>query len=254
MRKHLIWVLGLVVALASVGIASIASAAPNTQSITAKIKPKKRPSSTRVPISLDVNVFATNPTNPQQIPFATKLALVDFDKDVKFQQKGYPTCDPTQFGSQSTTQDVKAACPDSIVGSGTATVLLKSGPGLPPLTVHAQTIGANVKGNKVLLHSYTQEAGGVPLVGSFVKSTGGSKYGTMLSTPVPPLAGGQGVISQFELKTDKIAYTNQGKHLAIVSAKCSSKKLDFQARFTDDQTPANTAVGHTTAKCKPKGH
>ena len=238
MRKHLIWVLGLVVVFATVGIAS---AAPNTQSIVAKIAQKKRPSSTRVPISLDVNVFAT------------KLALVDFDKDVKFQQKGYPTCDPTQFGSQSTTQDVKSACPDAIVGSGTATVILKSGPGLPPLTVHAQTIGANVKGNKVLLHSYTQEAGGVPLVGSFVKSTGGSKYGQMLSTPVPPLAGGQGVISQFELKADKTVYRFKGKKLAIVSAKCSSKKLDFQARFTDDQTPPNTAVGHTTAKCKKKG-
>jgi hypothetical protein len=250
MRKHLIWVLGLVVALASIGAASLASAAVNNQQITAKITPKKRSKTQRVPISIDVNVFATNPTNPQQVPNPTTLALVDFDKDVKFQQKGYPTCDPSQFGSQSTTDDVKAACPDAIVGSGTATVLLKSGPGLPPLTVHAKTIGANVKGNKVLLHSYTQEAGGVPLVGSFKKSTGGSKYGQMLSTPVPPLAGGSGVISQFELKTDKIAYKNKGKKLAIVSAKCSSKKLDFQARFTDDQ--GQTATGHTTNACKPK--
>jgi hypothetical protein len=250
MRKHLIWVLGLVVALASIGLASMASAAVNTQQITAKITPKKRSKTQRVPISIDVNVFATNPTNPQQVPNPTTLALVDFDKDVKFQQKGYPTCDPSQFGSQSTTDDVKAACPDAIVGSGTATVLLKSGPGLPPLTVHAKTIGANVKGNKVLLHSYTQEAGGVPLVGSFKKSTGGSKYGQMLSTPVPPLAGGSGVISQFELKTDKIAYKHNGKKLAIASAKCSSKKLDFQARFTDDQ--GQTAVGHTTNKCKGK--
>ncbi len=250
MRKHLIWVLGLVVALASVGAASLASAAVNSQSITAKIAPKKRSKTKRVPISLDVNVFATNPGNPQAVPNATTLALVDFDKDVKFQQKGYPTCDPSQFGSQSTTDDVQSACPDAIVGSGTATVILKSGPGLPPLTVHAKTIGANVKGNKVLLHSYTQEAGGVPLVGSFKKSTGGHKYGQMLSTPVPPLAGGSGVISQFELKTDKIAYKHNHKKLAIVAAKCSSKKLDFQARFTDDQ--GQTAVGHTTAKCKKK--
>ncbi|MCA1843839.1 MAG: hypothetical protein LC792_11775, partial [Actinobacteria bacterium] len=110
----------------------------------------------------------------------------------------------------------------------------------------------NVKGNKLLLHSYTQQAGGVPLVGSFKKSTGGPKYGQMLSTPVPPLAGGQGVISQFELKADKTVYKFKGKKLAIVSAKCSSKKLDFQARFTDDQSPPNTAVGHTTAKCTKK--
>jgi hypothetical protein len=250
MRKHLIWVLGVVVALASVGIASIASAAPNTQSITVKIKPAKLPKTTRAPISIAVNTFSTNPSNPQQIPFATKLALVDFDKNVKFQQKGYPTCDPSQFGSQSTTQDVKAACPDSIIGSGTATVIIKSGPGLPPVTVHGQTIGANVKGNKLLLHTYTQQAGGVPLVGSFIKSTGGSKYGQTLSVPVPPLAGGQGVISQFALKADKISYKNKGKKLAIISSNCKHKSMSFQARFTDDQ--GQTATGTTTAKCKRK--
>jgi hypothetical protein len=250
MRKHLIWVLGLVVALASVGIASIASAAPNTQSIVTKVKPTKLPKKTRAPISIDDNVFGTNPSNPQGIPNPTTLALVDFDKNVLFQQKGYPTCDPSQFGSQSTTDDVKAACPDSIIGSGTATVLLKSGPGLPPLTVHGQTIGANVKGHKVLLHTYTQEAGGVPLVGTFKKSTGGSKYGQMLSVPVPPLAGGQGVITQFELKTKKIAYKHNGKKLAIVSSNCKHKSMSFQARFTDDQ--GQVATGTSTVKCKRK--
>jgi hypothetical protein len=251
MRKHLIWVLGLMVAFATVAFASFASAAVNTQEITAAVTPKKLPKSERAPISLNVNVFATNPGNEQQIPNPTTLALVDFDKDLKFQQKGYPTCDPTQFGSQSTVQDVKDACPDSVVGSGTATVVLKSGPGLPPLTVHAETVGANVKGNKVLLHSYTKEAGGVPLVGSFKKSTGGSKYGQMLSTPVPPLAGGAGVITQFQLKTKKISYKKGKKKLAIVSSKCSHKKLSFQARFTDDQN--QVATGTDTAKCKKKG-
>jgi hypothetical protein len=251
MRKHLIWVLGLVVALGSVAIASIASAVPNTQEIVATVAPKKLPPKKRAPISLNVNVFATNPGNAQQIPNPTTLALVDFDKDVKFQQKGYPTCDPSQFGSQSTTQDVKDACPDAIVGSGTATVVLKSGPGLPPLTVHAETVGANVKGDKVLLHSYTKEAGGVPLVGVFKKSTGGSKFGEMLSTVVPPLAGGAGVITQFQLKTKKISYKFHGKKLAIVSSKCSDKKLDFQARFTDDQ--GQVATGSSVFKCKKKG-
>jgi hypothetical protein len=247
MRKHLVWVLASAVALLClvVGIASPAIArdpnSTNVQQIAVKVKPKKLPKNTRVPISIDVNVTATNPTGT---PNATSLALVDFDKAVKFQQKGYPTCDPSQFGSQTTTQDVKTACPDSIVGSGTSTVALGS------LTVHAQTIGANVKGNKVLLHSYTQEAGGVPLVGSFVKSNGGSKYGQELSTPVPPLAGGAGVITQFELLTNKIAYKHNGKKLAIVSAKCNDKKLDFQARFTDEY--GHTAVGTDTVPCKQK--
>ena len=250
MRKHLVWVLGLVVALATFGIAAIASGAPNDQKIVNNVKPKKLPKKEFKPISLDTNVFATNPGNPQGIPNPTTLAKVDFDKDVKIQQKGYPTCDPSQFGSQSTTQDVKDACPDAIVGSGTATVILKSGPGTPPLTVHAQTVAANVKGKKILLHSYTQEAGGVPLVGSFIKSDGGSKYGQELSVPVPPLAGGQGVIAQFAVNTKKLTYRFHGKKLRYASSSCKDKKIRFQARFTDDQ--GNVATGTATQKCKQK--
>jgi hypothetical protein len=249
MRKHLLWVLALVVALVctAIGIASPAGArspsTTNVQSIVVKVKPKKLPKNERVPISIDVNVFAKSPDGTT--PNATSRALVDFDKNVKFQQKGFPTCNPDQFGSQSTTQDVKSACPDAIVGSGSATVDLGALTG-----IHADTIGAAVKGNKVLLHSYTQQAGGVPLVGKFKKSTGGKKYGQTLDTIVPPLAGGAGVLTQFQLKTDKISYPYKHKKRAIVSAKCKHKKMRFQARFTDEF--GHTAVGKTTVKCKPK--
>jgi hypothetical protein len=248
MRKHLIWVLGLAVALAFAGVAA---GAANTQSITGKVTPKKLPKKSKAPVALSINVSSTNPSNPQAIPNATTLAKVDFDKDIKVQQKGLPTCDATQFGSQSTTQDVKQACPDAIIGSGSATILLRSGPGAPPLTVHAQTVAANVKGNKILLHSYTQEAGGVPLVGSFIKSDGGSKYGQELSVPVPALAGGQGVITQFGVNTKKLTYKFHHKTLSYASASCKDKKIQFQARFTDDQ--GNVAKGTSTQKCKQKG-
>jgi hypothetical protein len=250
MRKHLIWVLGLVVAAASVYLVSLASAAPNTQSIVAKVKPTKMPKKTRVPISMDVNVFATNPTNPNQIPNPTTHSLVDFDKDILIQAKGFPTCDPSQFGAASTTQDVKQQCGDAVTGSGTATVVVPTGPSTPPLTINAQTVGAAVKGNKILLLSYNSLSGGQPLLGQFKKSTGGSKYGITLDVPVPPLAGGTAVLTQFELFTNKITYKKGKKKLAIVSARCSHKKLQWQARFTDNQ--GNLATGTTTQKCKAK--
>jgi hypothetical protein len=58
------------------------------------------------------------------------------------------------------------------------------------------------------------------------------------------------VLTQFELKTDKIAYNYKGKKRAIVSAECKHKKMHFQARFTDEF--GHTAVGKTTVKCKAK--
>jgi hypothetical protein len=249
MRKHLIWVLGVMVAIGSVVAAGLAIAAPNTQSIVAKTAPKKVPKKERVGISLDVNVFAENPTNPQQVPFPTTNAKVDFDKNLFFQQKGYPTCDPNQFGSSTTTQDVKDECGDAVIGDGSATVQVPTSAGTPPVTVKADVVAANVKGNKVLLHSQNPLSGGQPLVGQ-LKKTGGT-YGTTLDVDVPPLAGGAAVITQFQTKIDKVVYRNNGKKLAIVSANCKDKTQDFRARFTDNQ--GQLATGTTTYKCKRKG-
>jgi hypothetical protein len=253
MRKHLIWVLGLAVAVSSVVLASFAFAAPNTQTIEGKLGKKKLPPDKRVAISMTTDVSSTNPSNPNQIPFPTTFARVDFDKDIKIQQKGYPTCDVSQFGAASTTQDVKDECGDSIVGSGDATIKVPTATGAPPLTVEAETIGANVAGHKILLHSYNSLSGGQPLLGTFVKSPNsvGPKYGTTLNVPVPPLAGGTAVITAFGLVSDKIAYNNGGKRLAIISSKCSDKKINFQARFTDDQ--GQLASGTDTFKCKKAG-
>jgi hypothetical protein len=250
MRKHLIWVLGLAVAVGSVVLANFAFAAPNTQVITNKVAPKKLPPDKRVPVSQDTNVFATNPSNANQIPNPTTNAKVDFDKDIKFQQKGFPTCDTSGFGAATTIQDVRDECSDSVIGSGSATVKVPTATGAPPLTVAADVIAANVKGNKILLHSYNSLSGGQPLIGQLSKEHKGP-YGTLLNVDVPPLAGGTAVITQFQTKIDKVVYRHNGKRLSIISASCSDKKLKAQARFTDNQ--GQLAVGTVTQKCKKKG-
>jgi hypothetical protein len=249
MRKHLIWVLGLVVAVGSVVAAGLAIAAPNIQTITVTVAGKKLPKKERKPISLDTNVSATNPGNANQIPNPTTNAKVDFDANIHFQQKGYPTCDPDQFGSSTTTQDVKDECGDAAIGDGSATVVVPTATGAPPVTVKADVVAANVKGNKVLLHSQNPLSGGQPLIGQLSK-TGGT-YGTTLNVPVPPLAGGAAVITQFQTKIDKVAYRHKGKRLAIISSNCKDKTMDFRARFTDDE--GQLATGTDTFKCKRKG-
>jgi len=252
MRKHLVWGLGVGVAI-SVMAAGVAGAAPNTQSIEVKVKPQKGPKNKRLPISLDVNVFATHPadaSNPNGIPHPTTFAKVDFSKNGAFQQKGYPTCDPDQFGSSTTTQDVKDECGDAAIGDGSATVVVPTAPGAPPVTVQADVVAANVAGNKILLHSQNPLSGGQPLVGQ-LKKAGGAKYGLTLNVPVPPLAGGAAVITQFRTKIDKIVYRNNGKRLAIMSANCKDKTADFRARFTDSE--GNVNVGTDVVNCTRTG-
>jgi hypothetical protein len=248
-RKHLFWVLGLAVAVGSVVLASVATAVPNSQTITNKIVPKKLPKTERVPVSQDTNVFSTNSGNANQVPNPTTNAKVDFDKDVSFQQKGFPTCDPSGFGAATQIQDVKDECSDAVIGSGSATVVVPTATGAPPLSVHADVVAANVKGNKILLHSYNSLSGGQPLIGQLSKEHNGP-YGTLLDVDVPPLAGGTAVITQFETKIDKVTYKFKGKKLAIVSSSCKDKKLQAQARFTDNQ--GQLATGKFSQPCKQK--
>jgi hypothetical protein len=246
MRKHLIWALGLAAALVSVGAAS---AAPNTQTITATVSPSKLPKKTKAPVSLLIDVASTNPTNPFQIPNPATLGKVDIDKDLKLQQKGLATCNSSQFGAATTTQQAKSMCGDSLLGSGTAAIQIPSGPAIPPVKISAVVTAFNGKGKTLILHTYNTLSGAQTLVGKLGPSTGGSKYGTTLTVPVPPLAGGTAVVTGFSTKVKK-TYRNKGKKLSYVSSSCKDKKLQFQARFTDNQ--GNVATGTFTQKCKQK--
>jgi hypothetical protein len=250
MRKHLIWVLGLatVAALATVGIAS---AVPNTQNITWTISPSKLPKSgAGAPVSLFTDVSSTNSGNPNQIPNATTLAKVDFDKDIKVQQKGIPTCNYKAFTASTTTAQAKSACGDSQLGGGSAKIQVPTGPSTPPLNIAATITAFNGAGKKLILFSYNSLSGAQTLVGTLGPSTGGGAYGTTLSVTVPALAGGTAVIQEFNTKVKKI-YRFHGKKTSYATATCKDKKLQFQARFTDNQ--GQIATGKSTQKCKQKG-
>jgi hypothetical protein len=254
MRKHLIWLLGLAVALTGVGIAS---AVPNTQLINGEIKPSKLPKKPPAKaVSIFVDVSATNSGNPGQLPNVTTLAKVDFDKDIKLYQKGYPTCDPNQFNAATTTEKAKELCGDAQIGAGSAQALVPSAPGAPPIPVTAIVTAFNGAHKTLVLHTYNQLSGAITLVGQIGRAEGGSPpsgagsgYGTTLTVPVPPLAGGSGLITEFNTKVKK-TYHYRHKKRSIVSSTCKDKKVKYQARFTDDQ--GQTAVGTDVQKCKPK--
>jgi hypothetical protein len=250
MRKHLIWVLGLTgLAVAFIG-ATIAQGVTNTQTITGSVAPKKLPKKTRAPVGVNIDVASTNSGNANNIPNPTTLALVDFDKDIKFQQKGLPTCDPTQFTAATTTQQAKDACSDALIGGGLSKIQVPSTTGGPPINIDATATAFNGAHNTVVLFTYNSLSGAQALIGQLGKdSAAGSAYGTTLTTPVPKLAGGSAVIQDFQTKVKKV-YNHRGKKLSVVNASCKDKKIKFQARFTDDK--GNTAVATSTQKCKQK--
>jgi hypothetical protein len=248
MRKILICVLGLAVAL---GSAAVAMAVPNTQTIDGTVKPKKLPKKGKAaPIKLVVDVSASNSGNPNSVPFPTTRARVDFDKDVKYQQKGYPTCDFSGFSAATTTTAAKDECGDAQIGTGGANVQVPTGAGAPPIQVPAQVTVFNGKGKGIILFTSNTLSGGTVLPGKIKKSDAGGPYGVMLDVTVPPLAGGAAVIQQFDA-TVKKTYRSGGKKRSILSSTCKDKKIKFQARFTDNQ--GQLASGTDTFKCTQKG-
>jgi hypothetical protein len=183
---------------------------------------------------------------------------VDFDKDGAFFQKGLPTCDPTQFTAATTTAQAKTACSDSLVGAGSAKIAVPTTTGAPPINIAAVVTAFNGAHKTIILFSYNTLSGAQTLVGQIGKADPGSppsgagpQYGITLTVPVPPLAGGSAVITEFNTKVKKI-YHYRGKKVSLESSRCGSdKKLSSQARFTDNL--GQVAVGTFTQKCKQKG-
>ena len=245
--KRLVFALSLVVALASVGVAA---AAVNTQTIEGTVTPKKLPASGKAaPIKLKVDVSSTNSGNPNSVPNATTRARVDFDKDIKYQQKGYPTCDTSSFSSATSTAGAKQECGDALIGSGGGLIKVPTAAGAPPVEVTADVTVFNGKGKGIILFTSNSLSGATVLPGKIKKSDAGGPYGVMLDVPVPPLAGGAAVIQQFDATVKKV-YNSGGKRRSILSSTCKDKKIKFQARFTDNV--GQLATGTDVYTCKKK--
>lgn len=248
MRRNMIVVVALVAAIGTVSTVGIASA-ENVQSITAFLKPKKLfKKGKNKTVSLFVDVSTTNTSDPFGTPSPTTLAKVDFDKDIKFDQKGLDTCNPGLFSSSTTTDQAQNLCPSSKVGGGSSQIVVPTAVGSPPLNINATVTAFNGKNHTIILHTYNSVSGATALIGKLGKDkAAGGKYRTTLTVPVPPLAGGSAVISEFQVRIKK-AFRFHGKRRGLVSSTCRDKKIHFQARFTYKDGTSDDA--QDTQKCK----
>ncbi len=251
MRKTLALTLAAALTFAVVGAGQFASA-ENIQSINGKIRPNKLyKKKKRRTVSLFVNVSTTNPSNPFNVPSPTTLAKVDFDKDIKIQNKGLDTCNYNLFTASTTTNQAQNLCGSSKVGGGASTIAVPTGPATPPLFVNATVTAFNATHTRLALHTYNQLSGATTLLGKVRHDKqSGKKYGQTLIVPVPPLAGGTAVITQFNTRVKK-AYKYKHKSKALVSATCKDKKIFFQARFTYKDGTSDDAVYKQKCKQKP---
>jgi hypothetical protein len=224
-------------AVAALGLAGPAWAVNADQTISIKLKPtkagtKKKPANVKITVQTDT-------TPKDAVAFATKQAVIHFDKNLIFNPKKFKTC------SAATIQANEASCPKgSKVGGGTSigTAIGQTS----NLTVTA----FNGPSGKFMLHvtaSTPLQIDGV-IQATLKKDTG--KFGYKLVVPIPdnlqqPVPGVFATLKQFITSTSG---TSKGVPYVGLIGCPSSKKLSFKGDFT--YTDGTSLSATDTVACK----
>jgi len=267
MRKGLILVLAVVVVV--VGAVNAASAVscplsscPGPRGLVATfggtVSPKKLPRNDYVPVT--ANVFGRIATTDGTHPSALRKAVVDIDKDVKINARGYPVCE----GGMRDIRDPHIAeklCGNTILDRGRAEIEIAF-PEQEPIKVASPVTVFNggERGGVVtlLIHAFIP----VPAPTAVVTTVTISRKGAGLHAvaKVPVIAGGSGSLLGFNFKLGK-TYSYKGKKVGYLEAKCPDSvfKLGFpellfrNEALTPGVAPSTTLQGRLAVPCTPYG-
>lgn len=264
MRKNLMLALA-VAAVLSLGVTAIASAVSFTTragnliaTFGGSTSPKKLPKNDYVPVT--TNIFGKIKTSDGTHPSAFREAIVDIDKDVKINVKGYPVCKAGQLTARDT-KAAKRVCGNTVLGSGNAEVEIAFPEQKPILVPSPLTVfNGGEKGGKVtlLIHIFVTVPAPAAVVTQVTISRKGSGIHSVAKVPV--VAGGSGSGLNFNFKLGK-TYTYKGKKVGYFEAKCPDgvfkvnvPKLLFKNEARTPGVAATTVLkGAVAVPCTPKG-
>lgn len=264
MRRKLILALA-VTAVASLGVAAVASAVSTTlragnliATFGGSTSPKALPKNKYVPVT--TNIFGKIKTTDGTHPSAFREAVVDIDKDVKLNVKGFPACKAGQLEARDTKAAMKV-CGSAVLGKGHADVEIAFPEQKPikvpsPLTV----FNGGEKGGKVtlLIHIFIT----VPAPTAVVTTVTISRKGTGIHSvsKIPVVAGGSGSGLDFNFTLGK-TYSYKGKKVGYFEGKCPDgvfkvnvPKILFKNEAHTPGVAATTQLsGGLAVPCTPKG-
>jgi hypothetical protein len=225
-------------AIAAVGVTTPAWAVNADQGLDVSLSPTKAGTKQK-PAAVKIKVKTT--TNPKDnVPFATREAVIHFDKALVFNPKKFKTC------SASKIQASESSCPKgSKVGSGSAI-----GTAIGQ-TSNLKVSAFNGPKSKLMLHVTASTPLQIDAViqASLKKDKG--KYGYKLVVPIPenlqqPVPGVFATLKQF---VTSVKATSKGVPYVGLASCPKSKKLHFGGDFTF--TDGTKLSATDTVKCKP---
>jgi len=267
MRKKLMLALAAV-AVVSLGVAAVASAVKLSQTTVRAgnlivtfgggTTPEKLPKNKFVPVT--TTVFGKIKTSDGTHPSAFREAVVDFDKDVKVNAKGFPACKAGQLEARDTKSALKV-CGKSVIGKGKADVEIAFPEQKPILVPSPLTVfSGGEHGGKVtlLIHIFITVPAPTAVVTKTTITRKGGGFHTVSKIPV--VAGGSGSGLDFKFQLGK-TYTYKGKKVGYFEAKCPDgvfkvnvPKLLFKNEAQTPGVGSQTVLkGKVAVPCKPKG-
>ncbi|MEX2448506.1 MAG: hypothetical protein WD404_07160 [Solirubrobacterales bacterium] len=251
-------------AILALGVAAIAGAATTTVRVGTVIatfggtaSPKKLPKNKYAPVT--TNIFGKIKTSDGKHPPAMRETIVDIDKDVKLNVKGYPVCKAGQLQAR----DTKAAnrvCGKTVLGKGIAHAQISFPEQKPIVVASPITIfngGGSAARTKLLIHTFLT----VPVPAAIVTQVTIQKRGTGIHAiaKIPVIAGGSGSVLDFRFKVGK-TFRYKGKKAYYSMAKCPDGKFKvksqsiFKNEAKTEGQPAKTVIkGSLLVPCTPKG-
>jgi hypothetical protein len=246
MRKALVAAaaVGLAGALSAIGISSAATTV--TIQPSAGINPSNLPKQKFAPASLNV-VVQSNVDSPGEIPDEVRNTRLEFDDDGRITTTGLATCNRSVAQlQQMTTQQARAACRASMVGTGTARALI------PPATETGAVVSA-FNGPKagrnatILLHAQT-DIGVIQVLRGTISKINAGDFGTRLNVPVPDLPAGA-VLTRFET-TVKKKWRHRGKTYNYITARCNDGNKTLNMRGTFDMAAGPNQTSADSKRCR----
>jgi hypothetical protein len=181
-----------------------------------------------VTVTLDGRISTTDGTHPP----ALRRLEVAVNRNGRLLTRGLPACRAAVLQTTSSAVALRQ-CRRALVGSGSFTAVLGSTEGPIPADGRLLAFNGSSAGRQaLLLHFHIDTPVQATLVLPFVvsrRATG--RFGTILTTDVPNLAGGLGSITGIELEIGR-EFSHRGRRLGFVSASCAAPAGFPGATFT----------------------
>lgn len=205
-------------------------------------------------------IFGRIETTDGTHPSAFRELILDVDKDVKINTKGYPVCKAGQLEARDT-KSAKRVCGKTIVGEGEATAEIAF-PEQAPIKVPSPLLVFNggESGGKVtlLIHAFIT----VPAPAAIVTTVTIQRKGTGVHAiaKIPVIAGGSGSALNFRFTLGK-TYRYKHKKVGYFEARCPdgvfkvrSKRALFKNEVGTPGVAAQTVLkGGLGVPCNGKG-